>query len=139
MLLIWVVIAFYPYEFISRLCITLYCGFVYFHEYQFSWIAENLHFRGYLILWFCWSLYKKYIDLCYSLKIWICGSHVLMKPTKNWYPTKKTESTIVVYIPASVFGGYMYHVNHIFSFLHICQNHLQWQVSHSLLLELLSV
>lgn len=40
-----------------------YCGFIYCREYQFLWIDENLHFRWFLVLWFCPSLQTKPIEM----------------------------------------------------------------------------
>ena len=70
----------------------IYCGFIYFRWYQFSWIEENIHFRGYLILWFGINLHKFLKIICHSLDIKIRG---FLKSTWNWYPTNNNESTVV--------------------------------------------
>lgn len=38
--------------------ISVYCGFIYFFVYQFSWIAQNLPFRWYVIPFYCQSLHN---------------------------------------------------------------------------------
>ena len=37
--------------------VACYCGYIYFHGYQFSWIKENLYVSGYLISWFLRGLH----------------------------------------------------------------------------------
>ena len=71
-----------------------YCGFIYFHGYLFSWIAENLYIRGYLISWFCQSLHTKHNEnmLCVEhLSLWFTSTN---ETHENWYPTNNNESTV---------------------------------------------
>ena len=70
----------------------------FFLGHQFSWIAENLHIRGYLISWFYLFLYTTPIEnilFVEHLNSWFTCYH---ETHENWYPTNNKEFTVLVVI-----------------------------------------
>ena len=110
----------------------IYCGFIYFRGYQFSWIAENLRFRGYLISWFCQSLYAKPIEnmvFVEYLNSWFTSSR---ETHANLYPTNKNDSTVCVLL----FRILRYKMWHCYGFIlrykmwHCCGFILRYKMWH---------
>lgn len=65
----------------------MYCGFIYFSGYQFSWIEKKLYYLSYLIKGFPKSACNHKKKLYVYLKI--CGSSTyILKIHKKLYPRK---------------------------------------------------
>lgn len=60
----------------------MYCGFINFRGYQFSWNAENL-LRIFFFVFFTISVFKAYLKMYFATQ-------------ENWYQTKNYESTVTL-------------------------------------------